>query len=547
MKNRAYLLLLSLLAAALLSLSWYAGLTILIFFGFVPLFAIEENISGDPNRKRKSLALLTYYYIAFLIWNVAVTWWVVFASAGGAALAFIFNSLFMAMVFVIWSAIKSMLKGKIGMWTLIPVWVAWEHIHTLWDISWTWLTLGNVFAYKTSWIQWYEFTGTSGGTFWILLVNILVYQSIRRTPGQILKPASMLKPILAICLPVMLSLFVGRESRITAGRDGRELDVVIAQPNIDPYNEKFTFDYQSQFIKVLRLLRGRISNETDYVVLPETFITGIEWYGIDENYLNESEEIRWFRDSLLVKFPALRIVAGGNTYRYYPDKQSASLTARKEQTGRYFDVYNTAIYIDRRESAVYHKSKLVPGVEKMPFPALMKPLEGLAIDMGGTVGSLGMQDERDVFTDSAGWSVAPVICYESIYADYVTDYIRKGADFIFIVTNDGWWKDTPGYIQHLNYGRLRSIENRRQTARCANTGISCFIDEYGRLSQLTSWWKEDVIQAKMKANTTQTFFSRYGDLLSVCSLALSAFLLPFASYSRWRLARTAPAPSEKKA
>src|SRR5688500_18262237 len=125
----------------------------------------------------------------------------------------------------------------------------------------------------------------------------------------------------------------------------------------------------------------------------------------------------------------------------------------------------------------------------MPFPELFRSLEKVTINLGGTMESLGTQSNLTVFTDPEGLTVAPVICYESVYADYSTEYMRAGANLIFIITNDGWWDDTQGYIQHLHICKLRAIENRRQIARSANTGISCFIDEFGNISQATGWWQ----------------------------------------------------------
>src|SRR6185436_16479905 len=104
----------------------------------------------------------------------------------------------------------------------------------------------------------------------------------------------------------------------------------------------------------------------------------------------------------------------------YKNKEEASATARHDKhNDEYFDMYNSGFLIERHKVQVYHKSKLVPGVERMPFPALFRPLEGLAINMGGTMGSLGMERERSVFTDSSKTTcIAPVICYESVYGDY---------------------------------------------------------------------------------------------------------------------------------
>ena len=168
----------------------------------------------------------------------------------------------------------------------------------------------------------------------------------------------------------------------------------------------------------------------------------------------------------------------------------------------------------------------MPGVERMPFPGLLKPLEGLAIQMGGTFGSLGIQKERSVFTDVSGLvKIAPVICYESVYSDFVTEYVRKNANIIFIITNDGWWGNSPGHVQHLNYARLRAIENRLQIARSANTGISCFIDEFGEISNATKFWEEAIIEKTLYINNNQTFYSKFGDLLAYCCSVISILLI----------------------
>ena len=529
MRGKAQILSLAVLSSVLLSAAWYANLSILAFFGFVPLLFAEQQILREYPEKGRSL-LFAASYITFLLWNIFVTWWVVYASFGGAVMAFVFNSLFMAMVFVIYAAIKNRIGKSWATWLLIPLWIAWEHGHTLWDISWTWLTLGNIFAFNANWVQWYEFTGTSGGSLWILAVNILVFQVIKNNRQLRLLSVPVLKIAASIILPVVFSYLV-LAYRIKTHEPGKPVPVVVVQPNIDPYGEKFTLDYQVQFLRTLDLVRGKINAQTQFLVLPETFITD----DIDERFIGESQAIQWFRDSLLKKFPNLKIVSGGNTYMLYENEKDISSTARLSRNGQqYYDYFNTAVYISRDTAEVYHKSKLVPGVERMPFPALFRPLEKFAINLGGTVGSLGTQEHRAVFKDTSGVNVAPIVCYESIYADYVTEYMRSGANIIFIVTNDGWWEDTPGYVQHLNIGKLRAIENRRQIARSANTGISCFIDEFGTISQPTGWWQEAVISADLQTNNHLTFFSRFGDLISYTCVCLSFLILGTGVYLRFK-------------
>lgn len=519
----------SLLSAVLLSAAWYWHLSFLIFFGFVPLLIIEDRIASTPGLKRAGWRLFGFSYLAFLLWNILVTWWVVYASFSGACMAFIFNSLFMALVFVLFSKIKKRIAKPWALWLLIPLWLAWEYGHTLWDLTWTWLTIGNVFSFNHHWVQWYEITGVSGGSAWALAVNIIVFKIYQKKNAVKIFSRPLLTVAAWVLVPIFVSYLV-MFLRVQIVCKPQMVKTLIVQPNIDPYNDKFNWDFKYQFDKMYALVKDKVNAETDYLVMPETFITN----NLNEEGLNQSEDIAMFRDSLIKKFPKLKIVTGANTYVIY-DKQHASATARPDERGFYYDVFNTALQIDASKTLIYHKSKLVPGVERMPFPALLKPLESFAIDLGGTMGSLGVQDEPGVFHSKDSVScVAPVICYESIFADYTAGYIRKGANLIFIITNDGWWDNTPGYTQHLNYARLRAIENRREIARCANTGISCFIDRYGNTSSQTEWWKEATIEDELLPNDSLTFFARFGDLLSYISVVISLLLVALQAFMMLR-------------
>jgi apolipoprotein N-acyltransferase len=156
----------------------------------------------------------------------------------------------------------------------------------------------------------------------------------------------------------------------------------------------------------------------------------------------------------------------------------------------------------------------VPGVEKMPYPALFGFIEKYAIDLGGTSGSLASDGQSKVFTSYQKIGLAPIICYESVFADFTASYVRKGADVLCIITNDGWWGNTPGYRQHFDYGRLRAIENRRAIARSANTGISGFINVDGSVAMESEWWQEAALRGSVPVYTQQTFYTKYGDWIA---------------------------------
>lgn len=530
MRGKQNNFLLSLFSGLLLSVSWYWNMSILVFFALVPLLLVEGELSAS-HAPKKRLKIWGFSYLTFLIWNIGATWWVVYASFGGACIAFIFNALFMSVVFLIFSNIKRRINKSWVIWLLIPLWLSWEYLHSLWDLAWIWLTIGNVFSFNHKWIQWYEFTGTSGGSAWALAVNILVFNVIKNSSGLKFVSKPILKIAAAIILPIALSYAI-LMIRTPLDKKTDKLKTVVVQPNIDPYNDKFVLDFQAQFFKLMKLIHGKIDDKTEYLVLPETFI--IE--GLREDKLQYEESLQWFSDSLLSKYPNLKIVVGATSYSVYNNPADVTATSRKdESSGLSYDEFNTALQLEVGKIQLYHKSKLVPGVERMPFPALLKPLEKLALDMGGTTGSLGTQNERtDFFNKDNSVGVAPVVCYESVFSDYVSDYVRKGASLIFIITNDGWWEDTPGKYQHLNYARLRAIENRRQIARSANTGISCFVDELGNISQPTGWWVEAVIEKDIVPNKELTFFSRFGDILSRLSLIISALCVALSLFLRFK-------------
>jgi len=124
------------------------------------------------------------------------------------------------------------------------------------------------------------------------------------------------------------------------------------------------------------------------------------------------------------------------------------------------------------------------------------------------------------------------VCYESIYGDFCTGYVRKGARLLAVITNDAWWGDTPGYRQHLSYSRLRAIETRRWVARCANTGISAIIDPTGRIVDRTSWWEPSMLEGRVQLLEGKSFFVRYGDIVGRVSVFLFVLLAAAAIFRR---------------
>jgi apolipoprotein N-acyltransferase len=181
----------------------------------------------------------------------------------------------------------------------------------------------------------------------------------------------------------------------------------------------------------------------------------------------------------------------------------------------YYDAFNAAVNIENSaEVQFYHKSKLVPGAESMPFGSALSFMKPVFEHLGGATGSYGSQDDPGVFYSQSGIGVTPAICYESIWGEWLATGVHKGAQFIAIITNDGWWENTSGKDQHLDYAKLRAIETRRWVCRSANTGISAFINQRGDIVQQTKWWTKTAIKQNINLNSDLTFYVLHGDYLA---------------------------------
>ncbi|MCK5856887.1 MAG: apolipoprotein N-acyltransferase, partial [Bacteroidales bacterium] len=188
--------------------------------------------------------------------------------------------------------------------------------------------------------------------------------------------------------------------------------------------------------------------------------------------------------------------------------------------------YNTALMLIHQQAIqTYHKSMLVPGAEITPFPFLLKPLEKV-FDFGGTMGTLGVSEKQNVLLDKKqDIKVGSIICYESIYGEFVGNYVRNGANLLAIITNDGWWGNSPGHRQHFDYARLRAIEYRRDVIRSANTGISAFFNQRGDDFQTSKYWESAVLKGKAQLHTKMTYYALHGDYLAKTSIFISSLLI----------------------
>ena len=545
-------LLLALISAMLLSISWPTyGIPFFIFFALVPLLLLEHDITNFSKIKNKSLTLFGLTFLCFVIWNIVTTGWLYGArnpdgshSLMAVIFPVLFNSFFYAAIFQLYHYYKKAQGTYFGLVFFVAIWMVFEKIHLSWEFTWPWLNLGNVFSEYPKMIQWYDTLGATGGSFWILLINVYAFYTIRiYEAGRKRKSLIINSSVLAafILLPMGISLLKYNDFE---EKPIGSVKVLILQPELDPYNEKYTKDSLTILNDLLTLAEKNSAGQIDYYIGPETSLPG---YGsISEKGFEKSQLLNTVKD-FLGNHPKSIFATGISSHRFYSKGEKESNTAYQTSDGSFVDSYNSSVQIiPNQKVEVYHKGKLVPGVEMFPYINVLKPLLGNAmIDLGGTTASLAGDPERKVFTNSFNkGKLAPIICYESIYGEFVTDYVKKGANFLAIMTNDSWWGDTQGHEQLMSYAKLRAIETRREIARAANSGISAHIDARGEVVADTFYGDKTTLFAKINLYDQETFYVKAGDLLSRLSIFVFGFLVFYTLIKKYQN-RKPPEPLKK--
>jgi apolipoprotein N-acyltransferase len=269
---------------------------------------------------------------------------------------------------------------------------------------------------------------------------------------------------------------------------------------------------------------GTVTNMTSWIITPETTVDD----PVDLNDLENNKYLKMI-NVFLEQYPGVSFISGLVSYRVYPESDIAPTRSARitDSSGLYSDHFNSAFKLDTgKYPEVYHKSKLVPGIEMQFTNGPGRVLSKILPFLGGTKWGYGTQKERICFEHSAiSQKIAPVICYESVFGRYVTGYVKEGAEALFIITNDGWWKNTNGYKQHLAFASIRAIESRRPVVRAGNTGVSCIINIKGMRTKETKWWAQTVMRGEINPETRVTPYVKYGDYIMQLSILISIVIL----------------------
>ena len=504
---------------------------ILAFFAFVLFFIVFEQIDTYGRA-------FGYSYLIFLVFNVITLYWTGGFTHGrdgylmlaGGALVVVHPVFFFipvaAMIFL-----RRQFSARVSVLSFPFLWVAFEYLHSKGEMAFPWLTVGNTQTYNTATIQFAAFTGVYGISFWILTVNVLLYLVYSRIAAGRWQPLSggALSAVVGIFLLFLLPTFYGmnvlREEPPTHYAQSPDVRVAIVQPNIDPF-EKWVDTVKDRQLDVLRTMTRRLP-AVDLVLWPET---AVPFYILSpENRLTFAlikHDVDSLHTSLLTGIPDSHIYRGD---------EKAPKSSKITRGGIRYDTYNGSMLLQAGRDTVqrYSKTLLVPFGERVPFSEELSFLNAMQWNFG--LGGWGIGNDTTVFqvqkADSTGTSFrfAAVICYESIYPGYVAAFVKKGAEFLTVITNDSWWGNTSGAYQHRQFAALRAVENRRWIARCGNGGISCLIDPYGHFVETTDLYTRTTLIGNVQRRTDLTFYTEHGDWFAELVTVLSLLILAAAA------------------
>jgi len=512
-------------AGALLGLSfplprgWISALPLeyLACVGFVPLLLVLDRLNSYWQSMR-------YAYLTFLVFNAVTLYWVggfthgkdMYLMISGAALV-VAHPLFFLIPTFAYCFVKRHLGATTALFSLPFIWVSFEWLHSLGQIGFPWLTLGNTQTYAINRIQFISFTGVYGISFWIVTLNSIIYFVCLKFARSEWKLVSRQSLFAAVSLLLLLAIpeIHGRLilSSDDSGNTTGSVRVGMIQPNTDPW-KKWETNPEDQLKSYLQMTRGLLAEKPQLVIWPETAIPFRILLG---KYSASYHELKGKIDSL-----GFALLTGYPETVFYQAANAPPGSRLIEGTKTLYDDFNAMMLLQPRVDSIqkYSKMKLVPFAERVPYAERLSFLVD-AVKWNVGISGWGIGRDTTVFSmksDKVNIRFSGMVCYESIYPDLVTAFVRKGAQFLVVITNDSWWGNTSGAYQHLQYATLRAIENHRAIARCANGGISCFIDPYGRISEVSDLYTQSTLIGNVQLSNVQTFYSRNGDVFAtVCT------------------------------
>jgi len=479
----------------------------------VPLLLLTERLRSHRSR-------FLYSYLSFFVASCIALYWVggfthakdpFLMLAGGLLL--LWEPLFFSVIVLSYFFVRRSFGLNAGLVALPFIWISFEWLYALGEFAFPWLTLGNTQTYQLAKIQFAELTGVYGISFWLVILNVLFFflltGAMRKKEELSLKTNLAVTGAIAVVylLPNFYSMTIDENRFSSSGLP--PLTVGIVQPNVDPWakwdDSKTIAGREQQIGEFLRMTGEQKKAGVQMSVWPETAIL----FDLPA-MTGEREKVRHVLDSLDIS-----LTSGYIGYKYYENGIAPAASSVIRGTNIHYDSYNSILYFEPKHDRIqsYEKMRLVPFAERIPYAGsisfLIEPLR-----WGVGISNWGIGRDSTVFDDSVRHAkFLAMVCYESIFPEFVSAFVKKGAQFLVFITNDSWWGNTSGARQHCQYAVLRAVENRRWVVRCANGGISCFIDPLGRMYQATQMYTRASITGSIIPRSELTFYAKHGDWL----------------------------------
>ncbi|MCG2588174.1 apolipoprotein N-acyltransferase [Rhodohalobacter sulfatireducens] len=465
----------------------------------IPAFLCLFRIASISETKRE---VILYAYPSFVLWNLLTTYWLMMATIAGGIAAILANAALMLIPLLLIRRFQnSNLNPILSSFIAAATWVGYEFLHHNWDLSWPWLTLGNAWSNLTGVIQYISYTGVLGISFWVVFTSALFYTYIKSNNRKLL--ITSVSVLLLFPLFSMLSLLTMEYA------DEEKIEVTIVQPNSDSY-QRYGGEASLDALlnKLLRLSNEAKTEETDVIIWPEN--------AVDSSLRVTSPQFDVIKDSLQAWNTSL--ITGLGLIEIYEESDEKPEIVRESTGGSFYNIYNAALHLKPNQpTKIYRKGRLVPIVERFPFVTYFQRLDLFKWVDWATLAGYGLGQEPTLFPVNENQTPA-LICYDSVFPGWVNQFAQEGAGFLTIITNDGWWGDSAGHVQHFAYARLRAIEQRMWIARSANNGISGIISPDGKVQLQTEYWTEDAFSFTIYNSNHQTFYNKFGDWLGYFSL-----------------------------
>ena len=506
--------------------------TLLIFIGLIPYFFVLD-------KKERLIDINRFTYLTAFVFNLITIYWVggwqsetdPFLMIGGAALLF-FNPVLFLIPSTLFYFAKQFFNKKTAFLLFPFFWVTYEYLYMITDASFPWLTLANGLPYFLTFIQIADIIGALGLTLVIVYINLFLFYTIKEWNSRRKNRNHSVRFLIinsaAAGILIIVPIIYGLITESNFKMPERNIRVGLIQPNLDPWDKWNAGGLWKEANIYFNLSTQAIEKKAEVIFWPET---AFPIYLLDGSHQELLDSIYNFID-----YYKVYLITGMPDFKVFPNKKSAPPDARYNKVSDYYyTIYNGILFFSPYTRVIGHyaKMKLVPFGERVPFVEVL-PFLGSLIKW--QVGISGWNKGRDtvVFTIPPRKNIHSeikdtikinaLVCFESVYPDFVAQFVQRGAQLIAVVTNDSWYGNSSGPYQHKEIAVLRAVENRRAVVRAANGGISTIIDPLGRTVVETKMFTRTFIEGKVPLETKMTFFTRNPFIVPIISCMVSVFI-----------------------